>query len=94
MAFIQCDFFSEVLGLSTSMNVILPQPASGQIGMEGSKASDKYPVLYLLHGLSDDHTIWARRTSIERYVASLGLAVVMPAVHKSFYTDMAKGDRY
>ena len=62
--------------------------------MEGSKASDKYPVLYLLHGLSDDHTIWARRTSIERYVASLGLAVVMPAVHKSFYTDMAKGDRY
>lgn len=94
MAFIQCDFFSEVLGLSTSMNVILPQPASGQIGMEGSKASDKYPVLYLLHGLSDDHTIWARRTSVERYVASLGLAVVMPAVHKSFYTDMAKGDRY
>lgn len=94
MAFIQCDFFSEVLGLSTSMNVILPQPALGQIGMKGSKASDKYPVLYLLHGLSDDHTIWGRRTSVERYVASLGLAVVMPAVHKSFYTDMAKGDKY
>lgn len=94
MAFIQCDFFSEVLGLSTSMNVILPQPASGQIGMESSHASDKYPVLYLLHGLSDDHTIWGRRTSIERYVASLGLAVVMPTVHKSFYTDMDKGDKY
>ncbi len=94
MAFIQCDFFSEVLGLSTSMNVILPQPASGQIGMEGSKAKSKYPVLYLLHGLSDDHTIWSRRTSVERYVASLGLAVVMPAVHKSFYTDMERGDRY
>jgi len=94
MAFIQCDFFSEVLGLSTSMNVILPQPASGQIGMEGSQAADKYPVLYLLHGLSDDHTIWSRRTSIERYVASMGLAVVMPAVHKSFYTDMDRGDKY
>lgn len=94
MAFIQCDFFSEVLGLSTSMNVILPQPASGQIGMASSQVLDKYPVLYLLHGLSDDHTIWGRRTSIERYVASLGLAVVMPAVNKSFYTDMDKGDRY
>jgi putative tributyrin esterase len=29
-------------------------------------------VLYLLHGLSDDDTIWLRRTSIERYVAPLG----------------------
>ena len=35
-------------------------------------------VFYLLHGLSDDHTIWMRRTSIERYVAGLPLVVVMP----------------
>ncbi len=83
MALIQCDFFSETLQLSTSMNVILPQPARA-----------RYPVLYLLHGLSDDHTIWLRRTSIERYVDPLGLAVVMPAVHRSFYADMARGNRY
>ena len=83
MALIQCDFYSEVLQLSTSMNVILPQPARS-----------RYPVLYLLHGLSDDHTIWLRRTSIERFVDPLGLAVVMPAVHRSFYTDMAAGNRY
>ncbi|HHU78006.1 MAG: alpha/beta hydrolase [Caldicoprobacterales bacterium] len=94
MAFIQCDFFSEVLGLSCSMNVILPQQTRGQIGMEGRVAAGKHPTLYLLHGLSDDHTIWMRRTSIERYVASLGLAVVMPAVHRSFYTDMDIGYRY
>lgn len=67
MAFIQCNFFSEVLGLSTSMNVILPQESSGQIGMEGKVTNERYPTLYLLHGLSDDHTIWMRRTSIERY---------------------------
>jgi S-formylglutathione hydrolase FrmB len=83
MALIQCDFFSETLQLSTSMNVILPQPAQA-----------RYPVLYLLHGLSDDHTTWLRRTSIERYVDPLGLAVVMPAVHRSFYADMAHGNRY
>lgn len=94
MAFIQCDFFSEVLGLSCSMNVILPQETTGQIGMESRVINKKHPTLYLLHGLSDDHTIWMRRTSIERYVASLGLAVVMPAVHRSFYTDMAVGYRY
>lgn len=94
MAFIQCDFYSEVLGLSTSMNVILPQNTNSQIGMENKASGEKYPVLYLLHGLSDDHTIWQRRTSIERYVAPLGIAVIMPAVHRSFYTDMANGYRY
>lgn len=83
MAFIQCDFFSDVLGLSVSMNVILPQPVR-----------PSYPVLYLLHGLSDDHTIWMRRTSIERYADAYGLAVVMPAVWRSFYTNMAVGYRY
>jgi len=83
MALIQCDFFSETLQFGASMNVILPQPAQ-----------TRYPVLYLLHGLSDDHTTWLRRTSIERYADALGLAVVMPAVHRSFYADMAHGNRY
>lgn len=94
MALIQCDFYSEVLKLSTSMNVILPQQTHTQIGMENKTRSGKLPTLYLLHGLSDDHTIWGRRTSIERYVAELGIAVVMPQVHQSYYTDMAYGGKY
>ena len=94
MALVRCDFFSDVLGLSTSMTVILPQSTTGQIGMAGSESTGPAPVLYLLHGLSDDDTIWLRRTSIERYVAPLGLAVVMPQVHRSFYTDEAHGNRY
>jgi putative tributyrin esterase len=51
-------------------------------------------VLYLLHGLSDDDTIWMRHTSIERYAAELGLAVVMPQVHRSFYADEVHGMRF
>jgi putative tributyrin esterase len=94
MALIQCDFFSEVLGLSSSMNVILPQQTFAQIGMSGNVRAAKHPTLYLLHGLSDDHTVWLRRTSIERYAAELGLAIVMPAVHRSFYHDMAYGLNY
>jgi putative tributyrin esterase len=94
MALLRCDLFSDALGLSTSMTVILPQPTSTQIGLAGDAGNDPPPVLYLLHGLSDDDTIWLRRTSIERYVAPLGLAVVMPQVHRSFYTDEAYGGRY
>lgn len=95
MALISCDFHSESLGLATSMTVILPQKTSAsQIGLAGSGGEGDAPVLYLLHGLSDDHTIWLRRTSIERYVAPLGIAVVMPAVHRSFYNDMARGMKF
>jgi len=94
MALIHCNFFSEVLGMSTVMDVILPQVSAGQIGMDGHACDAPAPCLYLLHGLSDDETIWQRRTSIERYVSALGWAVVMPNVHRSFYTDMHHGYRY
>jgi S-formylglutathione hydrolase FrmB len=84
MALIRCDFFSEVLELGTSMTVLLPQePAAGPP-----------PVLYLLHGLTDDHTAWTRNTSIERYAAVRGLAVVMPQVHRSFYADERHGLKF
>lgn len=94
MALIDCKFYSETLQLSTSMTVILPQHTESQIGMANVAKTGKHKTLYLLHGLSDDHTIWLRRTSIERYVAPLGIAVVMPAVHRSFYTDMVYGGMY
>ena len=90
MAFIDCSFSSEVLGLASSMYVIVPQTPMAEAG----KRRRGYPTLWLLHGLSDDHTIWMRRTSIERYVTPLKMAVVMPKIHRSFYTDMVEGGRY
>jgi S-formylglutathione hydrolase FrmB len=99
MALIDCHFHSDVLGRASSMLVLLPQRARTQIGLEcaGAGAGSGrrlYPVLYLLHGLSDDHTIWTRRTSIERYVAGLELIVVMPNGDRGFYTDHEAGPRY
>ena len=92
MAHIQCDFFSETLQLWVSVNVILSERNLEHIRTHGR--DERYPVLYLLHGLSDDHTAWQRRTSIEQYVDPLGLAVIMPAVHRSFYSDMTDGLKY
>ena len=95
MAFIQCGFHSDVLGRACAMNVILPQKVKTQIGMASSGSGRKdYPVVYLLHGLSDDHTIWSRRSSIERYAAEYEVAVVMPNGERGFYTDMIEGYRY
>jgi len=85
MALVRCDFFSTVLQLGTSMTVLLPdEPVRGT----------EYPTLYLLHGRSDDDTAWTRYTAIERYAQPLSLAVVMPRVHRSFYTDEVHGGRF
>lgn len=86
MALIETRFDSQILDLSLGLNVILPEH------LEAWKEPPS--VLYLLHGLSDDHTIWSRRTSIERYASDYNLAVVMPDAYKSFYCDMAHGSDY
>lgn len=95
MALLHVDFYSTELGMCVQMDVILPQRnTSGMIGVDNAASAGKYPTLYLLHGMSDDQTIWQRRTSIERYADALGIAVVMPCVHLSWYTDMYRGQKY
>ncbi len=94
MALLHVNFFSNSLGMCAACDVILPQRSNKLIGMETKASADRNPVLWLLHGMSDNHTIWQRRTSIERYAAPLGLAVVMPNAHLSAYADMAHGGNY
>lgn len=88
MSLINVTFKSYVLGMDCSANVIFPQP------MPGTPLKKPVKTLYLLHGLSDDHTAWTRWTSIERYAAEYGIAVVMPNVHRSFYSDKKNGGKY
>jgi putative tributyrin esterase len=80
MAFCELKYFSAALGKATAANILLPE---GQVG--------PFAVFYLLHGLSDDHTMWTRRTSIERYVSTLPLVVVMPDGGRGFYCDAQDG---
>ena len=80
MALIDCKFFSETLGMCSSMRVILPETTERRIGDKSvSRAAQAgfvgHPTLFLLHGMSDDESVWTRATSLERYVAPLGLAV-------------------
>jgi putative tributyrin esterase len=91
MILTEVNFFSETLVLGCTMLVLLPQRPLVDVQ---KKPQNKFRTLYLLHGRSDDHAAWQRKTSIERYVEGLNLAVVMPAVHRSFYTDMVHGGKY
>jgi S-formylglutathione hydrolase FrmB len=94
MALVRCDFYSEVLEVGTSLTALLPQAGETQVGVSGPGASGDFPLLYLLHGLSDDATGWQRYTSVERYAAEVGVAVVMPQVGRSFYADEPHGGAY
>ena len=84
MPFLELKYFSAALGFQTAANVILPNP----------DVAGPYHVMFLLHGLSDDHSIWCRRTSIERYVDGLPLIVVMPNGGRGFYSDAKQGSAY
>lgn len=84
MAHIRCDFRSETLDMGTSMTAFLPE------NLDCSKAK----VVYLLHGLADNCTGWARYTSVERYARRYNVAVIIPEVQRSFYADMKLGLPY
>lgn len=83
MAFLQIHFSSEVLGKNGAMFALMPQ-----------RHDKPLKTLWLLHGLSDDNTIWLRRTAIERYVDGRNVAVFMPDGARSFYCDVPNGLRY
>lgn len=93
MALMHINCFSSVLGMCVNFDAIIPETTRGQIGMEGV-GGETYQTLYLLHGMSDDHTIWQRRTSIERYVADKNLAVIMPTTHLGWYSNTTFGMKY
>jgi S-formylglutathione hydrolase FrmB len=82
MAFATINYFSRSLQKASSFNIVFP---------DDPRIPKPWAVFYLLHGLSDDHTIWMRRTSIERYVEGLPLVVVMPDGGRGWYTNAIEG---
>jgi len=51
--------------------------------------SRRYPVLYLLHGLTGDENDWVMRSHLAEYAMRYHLIVVMPGVGDSWYANSA-----
>jgi putative tributyrin esterase len=85
MAFATINYHSRSLQKASSLSIIFP---------DDPNAPRPWSVFYLLHGLSDDQSIWMRRTSIERYVAGWPLVVVMPDGGRGWYTNAVEGYAY
>ncbi len=80
MSLSEFRFFSHTLGKQVSSFVILPDVGT-----------PPFATFYLLHGLSDDYSIWLRRTRIEQYAARYPLAIVMPDGFRGAYTNADNG---
>jgi S-formylglutathione hydrolase FrmB len=75
-------FQSKLVNTTLPYNVILP-------GDYDSSRTTRYPVLYLLHGLTGHYSDWIQRTNIADYAAGYRIIVVMPEGNDSWYTDSA-----
>ena len=71
------SLYSSVLGAAVKFNVYLPDGYG--------KTASEYPVVYLLHGLSDDYTAWAGRGGVQlvadeliRSGEAVPMVIVMP----------------
>jgi putative tributyrin esterase len=74
-------FMSESLGQERTVNVLLPP--------DYETSTRRYPVLYLLHGLGDNHSAWAYMTNLSGYAAHHSIIIVMPDASRSWYVNSA-----
>ena len=73
-------FQSKLINTTLPYNVILPVDYD-------AAGTTRYPVLYLLHGLTGHYTDWLTRTNIADYAAEYRLIVVMPEGNDGWYID-------
>lgn len=71
---------SKLVNATLPYNVILPSDYD-------TARATRYPVLYLLHGLTGHYSDWATKTNIADYAAEYRIIVVMPEGNDGWYTD-------
>jgi len=75
------QYDSPSVGRTLKYNVVLPA--------QYDQTTDRYPVLYLLHGLTGNYANWARM-GVPRYARAYDLIVVMPDGGNAWYVNWAK----
>ena len=80
------EFESKSVGRKMKYNITLPEKYDAP-----GKENERYPVLYLLHGLTSNYVAWSR-LSAPRYARAYDLIVVMPDAGNSWYANWAQSD--
>ena len=79
------EFNSPAVGRTMKYNILLPRSYDS--------STDRYPVLYLLHGLTQNYTVWGLQNSAPFYGGLVDdLIIVMPDGGNSWYVNWAVSD--
>ena len=77
------EFDSPSVGRKMKYNIVLPA--------KYDQGEQRFPVLYLLHGFTNNYTEWGKQ-GIPSYVRAYDLIVVMPDGGNSWYVNWAKSE--
>lgn len=99
MARFECNVVSYVLQRTVDITVIIPsitipEALSWKDKRPSHIIKDAYPVVYLLHGMGNNHATWCSYTNIERFAEERNIAVVMISGENKFYRSVPGGDDY
>lgn len=86
MATFSGTIFSKALDMCTGLTVVTPADITFD--------ETPYKVVYLLHGLSDNHSCWKDNSRVSLYATEYNVVFIMPEVQRSYYFDMAYGLNY
>ncbi len=76
------QFESKLIGKTLPYNVLLPADYD-----QAATKMKRYPVLYLLHGLTGHYTNWLEHTRLADYAMPYDLIIIMPEGNDGWYTD-------
>lgn len=82
---------SKLMSRDMPYRIVLPAGYS-----DAKNSAARYPVVYLLHGLTGHYDNWTARTKLADYAAPYGVIIVTPEGDNGWYTDSAAkpNDKY
>lgn len=99
MARFECNVISYVLQRTVDITVIIPSVTIPEaLAWKDKRPShfveDAYPVVYLLHGMGNNHATWCGYSNIELFAEERNIAVVMISGENKFYRSIPGRDDY
>lgn len=99
MARFECNVISYVLQRTVDITVVvpsvtIPEALAALEKRPSHTVKEKYPVLYLLHGMGNNHATWCGYSNIEMFAEERNIAVVMISGENKFYRTAPGGDDY
>lgn len=87
---------SKLMGRDVSYRVVLPPDYNSSVDGPVNKAGSRYPVIYLLHGLTGNFANWTDKTKLTEYALNHRYIIVTPDGGDGWYTDSvsAPNDKY